>query len=182
MKSNDISPLKIRRQAGAALVVVLVLLLIMTLLGLASLRNTIMEERMSANLLDRSLMFQAAESALRQGEAVAGNSKKADYTAACTDGLCGSPNPEKNVQYVDRWLQSGASSYYVNATPVVSGDHSITPQYFIEYMGEAANWVGCDREIPMQAGCMGPRYRVTARAIADGRAHVLLQSSYTSPE
>ena len=57
-----------RRQRGVALLVVLMLLLIMTLLGLASLRGSIMEERMSANLFDRSLMFQAAESALRQGE------------------------------------------------------------------------------------------------------------------
>jgi type IV pilus assembly protein PilX len=127
-------------------------------------------------------MFQAAESALREGESKAANSKKADYTAACTNGLCSSPNPDKKAQYIDRWLQSGASGYYVNAAAVVSGDHSITPQYFIEYMGEAPNWVGCDREIPMQAGCMGPRYRVTAQAAVDGRAQVLLQSSYTSPE
>ena len=38
------------RQRGVALIVVLILLLIMTLLGLASLRGTIMEERMSSNL------------------------------------------------------------------------------------------------------------------------------------
>ena len=37
-------------------------------------------------------------------------------------------------------------------------------------------------EIPVQAGCLGPRYRVTARATADGRSQVILQSSFTSPE
>ena len=52
------------RQRGASLVVVLILLLVMTLLGLAVLRGTLLEERMSANLLDRSQNFQAAEAAL----------------------------------------------------------------------------------------------------------------------
>ena len=61
-----------RRQSGVALIVVLILLMVMTLLGLASLRGTLMEERMSANLFDRSLAFQAAGSALREGEARAG--------------------------------------------------------------------------------------------------------------
>lgn len=168
------------RQRGATLLVVLLLLLVVTLLGLFSLRGTLMEERMSANLLDRSLMFQAAESALRQGEARAAISKASDYTPACTGGLCGIPNPTKLDEYVDRWLL--ASPPYVTATQVTSGGLSATPEYFIEYMGEAPNWPGCDREIPRQAGCMGPRYRVTARARAAGRSEVLLQTSYTSPE
>jgi len=171
-----------RRQSGVALVVVLILLLVMTLLGLASLRGTLMEERMSANLFDRSLMFQAAEAALREGETKAGNSKKSQYTAACTAGLCASPNPDNSAQYEDRWLQSDSAKYYANAAEVVSGDLKVTPQYFVEYMGDAPNWVGCDREVPQQAGCMGPRYRVTARAGVAGRAQILLQSAYTSPE
>ena len=60
-----------RQQRGVALIVVLILLLIMTLLGLASLRGTLMEERMTSSLYDRSLSFQAAEAALRQGEELA---------------------------------------------------------------------------------------------------------------
>lgn len=168
------------RQEGATLLIVLLLLLIVTLLGLFSMRGVIMEERMSANLFDRSLMFQAAEAALRQGEAAAALSKKSDYVAACTGGLCGIPNPDKLDTYVDRWLL--ATPPYVAASQVTSGDLSVTPGYFIEYMGEAPNWPGCDREIPQQIGCMGPRYRVTARARATDRAEVILQTSYTSPE
>jgi type IV pilus assembly protein PilX len=169
-----------RHQQGAALLMVLILLLVMTLLGLASLRGTLMEERMSASIFDRGLMFQAAEAALRQGEAKAAASKKSDYTSACTGGLCGIPNPAGNDQYVDRWLVSAPP--YVNAAEVTSGELKVTPQYFIEYMGDAPNWPGCDRERPVQAGCMGPRYRITARAGVADRSEVLLQSSYTSPE
>ncbi|MGH8076520.1 MAG: pilus assembly PilX family protein [Lysobacter sp.] len=169
-----------RNQRGVALLVVLMLLLVMTLLGLASLRGTLLEERMSASVFDRGLMFQAAESALRQGEAKAAASKKSDYSAACTGGLCGIPNPTNQDQYVDRWLT--ASPPYVDGTAVTSGDLSVTPKYFVEYMGDAPNWPGCDRERPIQVGCMGPRYRITARATASDRAEVLLQTSYTSPE
>lgn len=172
-----------QRQRGVALLVVLMLLLVMTLLGLASLRGTLLEERMSASIFDRGLMFQAAEAALRQGEARAAASKKSDYTTPCTStsGLCGIPNPTKADQYVDLWL-SAAPPYFAGSE-VNSGGIKVTPEYFVEYMGDAPNWPGCDRERPIQAGCMGPRYRITARAggMAD-RAEVLLQTSYTSPE
>jgi len=55
-------------QSGAALIIVLLLLLVMTLLGLASLRATLLEERMSGALFDRSLAFQSAEYAMREAE------------------------------------------------------------------------------------------------------------------
>ena len=167
-------------QRGVALLVVLMLLLIMTLLGLASLRGAMMEERMAANTFDRGLMFQAAESALREAEARTATTKSFQYTDSCTAGLCGEPNPTNQDAYVDRWLQ--AAPPYFNAAAVSADGISVTPAYFIEYMGQAPNWPGCDREVPIQAGCLGPRYRITARATANGRAEVLLQSSYTSPE
>src|SRR3546814_12700111 len=63
-------PRSAAQQRGVALVIVLILLLVMTLLGLASMRGTLLEERMSGNLFDRSLAFQAAEAALRPGEAL----------------------------------------------------------------------------------------------------------------
>lgn len=168
-----------RRQRGVALLTVLMLLLVMTLLGLASLRGTLLEERMSASVFDRGLMFQAAEAALRQAEAIAATSKASDYTAACTGGLCGIPNPTNAAQYVDRWLM--AAPPYVNATEVDSGGLKVTPEYFIEYMGEGTNWPGCDREIPQHPSCLTPRYRITARSGVAERAQVTLQSNYATP-
>lgn len=56
------------RQRGISLIVILMLLLVMTLIGLAVLRTTLLQERMSANLRDRSLSFQTAEAALRDAE------------------------------------------------------------------------------------------------------------------
>ncbi len=55
------------RQRGAALVIALILLLVMTLLGVAALRTTTLEERMAANSQEHNRAFHAAESGLTQG-------------------------------------------------------------------------------------------------------------------
>jgi type IV pilus assembly protein PilX len=56
-------------QRGVALVVGMVLLVVATVLGLAGIRGTTLQERMSSNMYDRSLAMQAAEAALRAAEA-----------------------------------------------------------------------------------------------------------------
>lgn len=59
-----------RYQAGAALLTGLIFMVVLTLLALAAMRTTILEERMSGNARDRDAAFQAAEAALRAGEQV----------------------------------------------------------------------------------------------------------------
>lgn len=169
------------RQKGFALFVVLILLLVTTLLALSSMRGTLLEERMSGSMYDRSIMFQAAESALREAEEVVSNKRSFDFTAACTDGLCGLPNPDNTDGFIERWMDPDFDSW-VEGTAVTSGDLSVTPEYFVEYMGLSPNWIGCDQVEPVPVGCMGPRYRIVARAGVANRAEVLLQSAYTSPE
>lgn len=55
-------------QRGAVLVVALVMLLLLTIIGLASIRGTTLQENMAGNLRESSLSLQAAEAALRKGE------------------------------------------------------------------------------------------------------------------
>jgi type IV pilus assembly protein PilX len=47
----------------------MILMVIMVVLGISGMDDTAMQERMSGNLRNRDIAFQAAESALRQGEA-----------------------------------------------------------------------------------------------------------------
>lgn len=166
-----------RTQQGAALIVVLILLLMMTLLGLASLRGTIMEERMASNMYDRSIGFQAAEAALREVEArlIQPATFAAFPTApnTCAAGLCSTPVPAENQ--LERADDPNFNGW--TAASEVS-DMAGTPEYFVEYMGEAPGWALCDREIPRHPSCMRPRYRITARSVSDGRANVILQSSF----
>lgn len=55
-------------QCGTTLVVSLIMLLLMTLIGTTAIRNTVLEERLSGNLMDQAIAFQAAEAALRDAE------------------------------------------------------------------------------------------------------------------
>ncbi len=57
-------------QRGAVLIVALIMLLLLTIIGISSMRGTTLQERMAGNLRDDSLAFQASEAAMRQGEAV----------------------------------------------------------------------------------------------------------------
>lgn len=153
-------------QRGVSLVIVLILLLIMTLLGLAVLRSTLLEERMAANLTDRSLSFQAAEAALREAEAIAATEPAID----CGAGICPTP-----VAGEERWRDPAFGGWRA----ATGGDARATPAWFlIEYMGEAPTWPGCDLLAPVHAQCLRPTYRITARSTEANRAEVVLQTNF----
>ena len=159
------------RQRGATLVVVLILLLLMTLLGLASLRGTVLEERMTANLLDRGMAFQVAEAGLREAEALMDPQPTFPGTG-CVNGLCGTPDPAAT----ERWLE--ATGPWRTGTVVETSMDP--PQFFIENMGLGVNWPKCDAlpENKRSPQCETPRFRVTSRSAQDGRASVILQGMY----
>ncbi len=98
-----------RQQSGAALVVSLIFLVILTLLGLTAMQTGILEERMAGNTRDRNLAFQAAEAAMRDAEydthcRQAGGTKEQKLRSigcisgmsgadtSCTEGLCCTPS------------------------------------------------------------------------------------------
>ncbi len=56
------------RQCGAALIVSMMMLIILTLIGVTSMRTTVMEERMTSNERNRSIAMHATESAMRDAE------------------------------------------------------------------------------------------------------------------
>jgi type IV pilus assembly protein PilX len=67
MKSSSLNHAQ-QRQKGAALVISLLMLLVMTVLGIAAMQVTRMEERMAGNSRDVNLAFQGAEAGLRDSE------------------------------------------------------------------------------------------------------------------
>lgn len=56
-------------EKGAVLLVALIVLLLMTIIGISSMRGTSLQERMAGNMRDQNLAFQSAETAMRQAEA-----------------------------------------------------------------------------------------------------------------
>jgi type IV pilus assembly protein PilX len=174
------------RQRGVALAVVLILLLVMTVLVLASIRGTLMKERMSANMFDRSMAFQATEAALREGEAIAANATPPTMPpSGCSNGLCARPAPGDPP----RWLAAGFwddGSGNWRETTVQVGNLTAKPRFIIELLDDSIPASGsCTTSVDVspEAACSGTerRYRITARSQAANRAEVLLQSIYAVP-
>lgn len=141
-------------QHGASLITVLLLLLIMTLLGLAVLRGTLLEERMSANMYDRSLAFQQAESALREAEEQVRNAVLAGGNGWVIGIKCGNDPASGGLSGIDEAkcgvmplniFSSGAScaggglvgDCWFNATDQLGAANKSAgaPQYYVQYLG-----------------------------------------------
>lgn len=88
------SPTTRRSQKGAALIIGLIILVVLTLIGVQAMRTSIVQERMAGNMRERHVAFQAAEAALRVGEANGpfspGNAALADPAAWDGSGSTGS--------------------------------------------------------------------------------------------
>ncbi|RMF13159.1 MAG: pilus assembly protein [Gammaproteobacteria bacterium] len=125
MRSMCTSPTK---QKGAALLVGLILLLILTVLGVASLNDTVVQNKMSGAMQDTNAALQAADSAVREAEAfIDGLTTLAgfvDNNGLYTEGKA--PDPYD------------AATWTGTVSAVAPGTHgqSTKPRYFIELMGD----------------------------------------------
>jgi type IV pilus assembly protein PilX len=175
-----------RRQQGVALVVALVLLLVVTIIGLASMRGTSLQERMSANMYDRSLAFQRSEAALRAAEEAISDEA---LIASLGGKDCSGTNACTNAS-LTAFAAGGANWTDVTSDHTVNGGNTEgTPQYHIQFMGtgSAPSMLGLNENADF--GNYGSTYtpdnvgyyRVTVRssdpAEAGDRAIVVLQST-----
>lgn len=180
-----------RQQRGAILFLALILMLVMTVLILASVRGTVMQERMASNLYDRSLAFQAAEAALREGERWVEVPGSWPNIAAgvCSDGSCGKPDPAHPPVWEDEdiWEQAHHADDG-HGHDIQIGDLPVPPQFIVELLADnmpevnVCQSTAIDPDAPCYSGPEGLRYRITARSGEAGRAVVLLQSVYAVPK
>lgn len=167
-----------RAQRGIALVIGLILLVIMLVLGLASVRLMSNEEKMVGYTYDRTLAFQAAEAALREAEMLVEEVKPTPASGACTDFFSGTfavrACPPPAAADPPRWLDA-SFTHWASATAVGTGTTVITPQYVVEFLGAAFPCGPSPTDTP---ACR--RYRITAKAGATGRAQAMVQSVYAT--
>ncbi|UHQ19276.1 PilX N-terminal domain-containing pilus assembly protein [Lysobacter sp. KIS68-7] len=165
-------------QRGIALIVVLILLVVMSMLAIVSLRGTLLEERMSSNMTDRSLSFQAAEAALREGEALAAT-KPTIPASGCNNGVCARPLATDPPRWKDATVWAAARQG--TALP-----NTARPNYYIEFLANDVPPRGTcttTEDVSPDATCtvLESRYRITSRSQAAGRATVILQTTYAVP-
>ena len=123
------------RQRGVALFVCLALLLVLSIGGASAVRTTILEARMARNAGDALAAFQAAEAALREGEAllVASIDSTARFTETGQDGLWTPAPPDE----AERWATAGVWGTGSGRSRVVSNslDHvAVQPRFLIEWL------------------------------------------------
>lgn len=185
------------RQRGIALVVALILLLVITLVGLAAVSGTIMQQKMSSNFYDRDVAFQEAEAAMRQAQ-VAIHTALATTAAPAGFIDCSSPTPggtPNNYCLSNPFLDTAILASYPNAIVSVSSTNynagglaASQPQYIVEYMGRFSlptpavqQLSGCSGYLPCNPPPKADFFRITARSgppNTGGRAVVMLQSVF----
>jgi len=157
------------KQRGIALLVAMVLLLIMSLLGVASMRGTILEERMAGNWRDQNIALQAAEAALREGESFFETSFSppalSDFpcSGSCTIFSYNEADPianfllRNNGSEITQWRTS-ATSY----SGTITGSAE-APQYLIEQRAYVRDHLGTGFGVASETG--RHMYQVTARGV-----------------
>ena len=192
-------------QQGAVLIVSLVILLIVTLIGVASMRSSNLELKMAISARDRAVSFEAAEAALSVVESrLNGAYSLVDLTSSfneqCTGGLCfrgsfayGDERSTCSIARQDNvkpvWAESAVWQNAPNEKISINpGEADTVEEIDVQYLVEFLCFVPRgDDNLADSTGSAGnhniPLYRVTVRSSGQGdRATVMLQSTYQAAE
>lgn len=175
--------------------VALILLIVITLVGLAAIGTTILQNKAAANQYDRQVAFQAAEAAMRQAQIVV-QAKASTQPAPAGFEDCstssGSTTPV-TVCLADPFSDGNVPAAQIatvgKATFDAGAVAATQPQYVVQYMGRFVAPTPKVRQIggPMPYGGgnqdqLVDYYRITARSgdptQAAGRSIVTLQSTF----
>jgi len=169
------------KECGAALVTGLLILVVLTLIGMASLNMSVLDEKMAGNLKDKTLAFQAAEAALRDAEAnIEGRGERP--TPVGTSGSCiGACDVwKKNASEIANMVNANHSDWLAKAKPyggTINGVHA-QPRYVVE---ELKYGKGNGSLVRPAAGGGQFFYIITARGTGgNDAAEAVLQSIYAT--
>jgi type IV pilus assembly protein PilX len=166
----------------------LVFLFALLLIGLGSIRSSVMQERMVGNGKDMNLAFQAAESALRDAEEDVMENMMATtaFTSACSNGLCLPSTmqvPVSNTPVWDSvdWNNSAVTRYYGQYTGAAAlPGVAAQPKYIIEKISSVGAAIGESVGMGIQPIVTGQAYRITVYATgARAETHLTLQSVFS---
>jgi type IV pilus assembly protein PilX len=153
-------PVTSHRQRGMALLVSLVFLLLLTLIGISSMQNANLQEKMASSVTLRNQSFQNAEAALRMGESAV---QVSTYTLAICSGTtqCAPPAESSSL--------TGAG---FNSTSGVTWIAAGNGFYGVQNIGATMNAVN------VPSNTSATLYRVTAVAIVGNNVRSVVESIY----
>ncbi|MBN8430342.1 hypothetical protein JF535_05675 [Microbulbifer salipaludis] len=166
------------RQRGMTLIVGLIMVLLMTVVGMAAIRGSGMQELMSGNMRDRNLAFQSAEAGLREGEELLTGATIPLFDGSIV-GLVPSIDGSSGTGFWETYgWESGSVRTALGLQLVAS-----QPQYVIEEVTSTITVNAADGGAVDFASTLKTEdtvyYRVTSRAEGGSAdAVVILQSTY----
>jgi type IV pilus assembly protein PilX len=165
------------RQRGAILVTSMLLLVVLTVLGVAMMRMTNMQERMAGNTRDLGLALQGAEAALRDAEdrlSPVRQVSRPTATNAANCVFCQRTALPIAIHDVAQYNWSNAQEYGTAGSQDITG-LAADPRYTIAEMG----FVPDDRLEGQDPPTGRDFYQITARSTgASGQANVVLQTTF----
>lgn len=208
MRRRDASNTSYANQSGAALIVSLIILAVVTILGITSMQGSNTELKLAASMRDRGVAFEAAEAALAiietqladdppsRMELLSNCTGSKCFNATCNEGLCFDgdyllsyseyecqiANYAGTTKRVDFWSNKTLDVWKNAArhkTLLVDGVKTK-----VKYITEFLCYVARDEntpftELPNENNNGAPLFRVTVMAKGNGnRASVALQSTY----
>jgi type IV pilus assembly protein PilX len=97
MKNIPVNGFGVRHQRGVVLLVSLLFLLLLTLLGVSSMQNATLQEKMAGSVTNRNVTFQGAEATLLLGEAWV--QIQSNVPAACNSlATCAPPSDSTTIE------------------------------------------------------------------------------------
>lgn len=159
-------------QQGVALITGLIFMVVLTLIVLASMRGSILEEKMAGNLRSQNLAFQAAEAGLRAGQ----QALNSPVDPATGPGYFDIGIVPTGVASTDDWKTTFVWTTAADPGLVYPGIESV--RYVIEKLSLRTGSGGNDDlgYTPQSGNPRDGLYRITARAVASGGAPIILQS------
>lgn len=164
------------QQRGMVLLVSMVFMLIITIIASEAMQSANLQERMAGNAKDVNLAFQAAEAALREGEAVLAGVNVGPFNGS--GGMyesCPDPSDDRQACSSPDWNAYNSSGW--SSVADFNDSAAKQPEFIIEQM--ASSLAGSDSLDFGQVVPTAGFYRVIARGYgASDRTMVVLTTSY----
>jgi type IV pilus assembly protein PilX len=156
-------------QRGATLIVAMILLLLITMIGVAGMQTTNMQERMAGAMMDRNQAFQTAESALRRAEIYLAATKSPTSTKL---GSTAKPGSSDYWDSTFNWTSKATA-----VTDTKYDELAADPLYVIEKISTVAAGSSVQYKDAQSTNVI--TYRVTAKGTGlSSNTQVILQSTY----
>lgn len=160
------------RQTGVALITGLIFLVMLTLIALAAMQSTTLEERMAGNARSRDLAFQGAEAAVRAAEAVLSGASLPPFNGS----KVGYYLPMDNAASADYWKTYDWDAKSVAYAGALTG---VKEARFVVEALPANTASSGDDSLVAKALSGGEIFRITARGIGtDGTSTVIVQTTF----